>query len=163
MNALLRFSACASGLVLIGAGLTLAQPGWTTELVPDLCELPREWRVLEVEARRTADLDNSQAALLQRIEAKAQVVEELIEQRLTLLEAAARFRDLDNRPPSFHWDSFRAGVPGATDDEKHCHEVLDAMQSLLFGGDACHAASLKAQLEDVLRQHQQQGTLRLPQ
>jgi hypothetical protein len=50
----------------------------------------------------------------------------VVEGHLTLLQAAACFRDLNARPPAFQWEVFRQTYPGGSDDERHgrAHRTL---------------------------------------
>ena len=103
------------GLVLGGLILALSL-GLDCSLGPcrDLSEAARE------EERLVDDL-----RVIERIEeAKHGVVRDLLAGRLTLPEAAARFRDLDREQPGFNWVAFRRAYPCDTDDERHCREVL---------------------------------------
>ena len=103
------------GLVLGGLILALSL-GLDCSLGPcrDLSEAARE-------EERLVDV----MRVIERIEeAKHGVVRDLLAERLTLPEAAARFRDLDREQPGFNWVAFRRTYPCDTDDERHCREVL---------------------------------------
>ena len=103
------------GLVLGGLilALSLGLDCWLG-LCGDRSEAARE------EERLVDDL-----RVIERIEeAKHGVVRDLLAGRLTLPEAAARFRDLDREQPGFNWVAFRRTYPCDTDDERHCREVL---------------------------------------
>jgi hypothetical protein len=93
---------------------------------------------------------------------KDQVVQAVLAGRLTLLEAAALFRALDRGPPTFHWDSFRARWPGDSDDERHCHEVIDFMASAAIRDDPCKGKALRERLQAELAEHLRCGSLCLP-
>jgi hypothetical protein len=60
----------------------------------------------------------------ERIAAKHRVVRELLAERLTLRQAAARFQELDAAIPEKHRAHWRANCPGATDEERYCWTVL---------------------------------------
>src|SRR5262249_55577710 len=69
----------------------------------------------------TRALEERDAPLRARLEAKRKVARALVDGRLDLLEAGARFRDLNRADPSFDWDHFRQYDPrAASDDERHC-------------------------------------------
>jgi len=64
--------------------------------------VPEAGEGLDPEARRGRQNHDEQCrAIRRRVEAKSQLAREVIEGRLTLLEAAARFHDLDLQPPPF--------------------------------------------------------------
>jgi hypothetical protein len=161
MNVLLRLALYAAGCVLVGVALTRTQPGGVSDFVPGLRCLPEDWAQLAEEDERSQELDDRRAALNVRMEAKVQIIQDLIAGRLTLLAAAARFRDLNSRPPHFHWGRFRMAYAGATDDEKHCNEVLAAVEACRGGRDS--ADPLVDRLRRELEQHVREGTLRLPE
>src|SRR5262249_32180009 len=94
----------------------------------------------------------------------------LLAGRMTLLEAAACFRDLNWEPPAFHWDYFRARWPGDSDDERHCHEVLAwvllqtrGTGNARAGPDNCTAEAARTKLEAELAEHLRCGPLHLPE
>jgi hypothetical protein len=81
--------------------------------------------------------------------------------RLSLLEAAARFRDLDEQRPAASRQARCATHAGASDDECHCRAVLQyvgAEVELRPGADPGVAERLDAELRSLL----EQGNLRLP-
>jgi hypothetical protein len=101
-------------------------------------------------------------ALRGRFKQKSQVVRELLAGRLTLLEAAARFRALDHAPPPFNWEMFREVHRGDSDEERHCREVIVGVEAELIDSDPCLCLAICEQLERELQQHLERGPLRLP-
>jgi hypothetical protein len=92
---------------------------------------------------------------------KQRLAGEVIAGRLSLLEAAARFRDLDEQPPAACREALRGNYWGASDDECHCRAVLQYVRvemCLRPGVDPDLAERLEAELR-ALREH---GDLRLP-
>src|SRR5262245_57031604 len=69
-----------------------------------------EW---ERERRREADLEAQFVVLAGVHRARMAVLRRLEESRLTLLEAAARYRDIDAARKHFRWEVFRDVYPGA--------------------------------------------------
>jgi hypothetical protein len=104
---------------------------------------------------RSRQLDELCRGLQRRIAAKDRLAAQVIEGRLALLDAAARFRDLDRQPPPFKWDWFRD--KGRSDEERHCREVIRFVRVQGQAGAAV-AARLEAELRDLL----DGGDLRLP-
>jgi hypothetical protein len=99
--------------------------------------------------------------ILRRAAAKQRLAVEVIEGRLSLVEAATRFRDLDEQPPPFHWQAFRDAFPGASDDERHCRQVLNYVWGELQDrpdADPALLGRLEAELQDLLAR----GNFRLP-
>ena len=91
--------------------------------------------------------------LLRRVRDKERLAGEVIEGRLSLAEAAARYRDLDAQPPPPNWEEFRRVYPGASDDERHCRQVIANVRlELPFHPDADPAllGRLEAELDDLL-------------
>jgi hypothetical protein len=91
----------------------------------------------------------------QRLLHKKELAREVIAGRLTLLQAAARFRDLDRQPPRFYWSAFQVGYPGATDEERHCREVIRYVRMGLLDQPAKRtdlADHLETELQDLLKQ-----------
>jgi hypothetical protein len=80
--------------------------------------------------------------------------------RLTLLEAAARWRDLDTGMSEGERASWRACTDGATEEERYCRQVLDRTGALAEGMSEGSAAidRLRRQLEEALATR----NLRLP-
>jgi hypothetical protein len=92
---------------------------------------------------------------------KRRLAGEVIDGRLSLLEAAARFRDLDEQPPAACREALRATYPGASDDECHCRAVLQYVRvemRLRPGVDPDLTERLEAELRALL----EHGDLLLP-
>jgi hypothetical protein len=107
------------------------------------------------EAERGSRLDDLSGAYARRIFAKHRLVADVIAGRLSLLEAAACFRDLNEQPPAYDRERFLVLYPGADDDERHCREVLawvidQSRGSLDAGGTDLLVARLEAELQAVI-------------
>src|SRR5215471_10123801 len=89
---------------LVGATLlaSLAAAGYVfITRIPDLAELGELSDSLdarEAEARRQQEIETRRQAHSMRNQARQLVLRQVVRRRLTLLEAAARFRDLDRGP-----------------------------------------------------------------
>jgi hypothetical protein len=97
-----------------------------------------------------------------RLEAKRWLAVDVAGGRLGLLEAAARFRHLDRQQPPFAWAIFRRHYAGASDDERHCREVINWVRALARSRgeeDAGPGGRLEAGLRDLLKR----GDCRLPE
>src|SRR5262249_39287585 len=96
-----------------------------------------------------------------RVSEKDRLAGEVIGGRVSLVEGAARYRDLDEHPPAFCWREFREVYPGASDDERHCRAVIAHVRAELPnrpGADPALVGRLETELHDLLRR----GDLRLP-
>lgn len=110
----------------------------------------------------TEDLDRFRAvATLHRFDARKRIARELLAGRLTLLEAAERFRDLAEANPEFSWEGFRSRFPGASDDERHARHVIYAVG--MEGDDPGRARVVVARLEAELSEALRRGSFRLAQ
>jgi hypothetical protein len=108
------------------------------------------------------DVQTRLEAAQYRTAAKRGVAAEVTAGRLTLLEAAARFRDLNEAPPdsSRYFMNYHAADAYA---EHLCREVILYAEAVLVVQSpeeaACVAAYLNAELQDQLDRH---GALHLP-
>jgi hypothetical protein len=98
---------------------------------------------------------------MRRVQEKQRLAWELIEGRLSLPEAAARYRDLEEQQPSFNWRGFRCTCPGESDDERHCREVIVFVGVELQGRPETDLA-LVGRLEAELQARLGRGDFHLP-
>jgi hypothetical protein len=146
-------SALLTACLLVGGAYALARPlGFEFWGPPD----QSAW--LEQERARDAELRAKIAATHERELAKARVAQALLDERLTLVQAAARFRDINRSRADSPWEQFRARFPGDSDDERHCRQAADALRG--FGAESVARART---LEAELQAHLDGGTLRLPE
>ena len=103
-------------------------------------------------------VDRERVASDRRSEARRRVALDLEAGRLTLLEAAEHFRDLNGSYPGFNWYQFRRHFPGSSDDERHCRQVI---KFVALESPPGRAASARQRLEAELEGHLRRGTLRL--
>jgi hypothetical protein len=116
------------------------------------------WGDLAKEDGRSKALDQAWADTLRRMEEKPALARSLAGGRLTLLEAAARFRDLDRGASDFNVEEFRHTYPGASDDERHCREAIAWVREEVLP-DAPQAEAIAQCLEAELQYHIDRGTL----
>jgi hypothetical protein len=119
------------------------------------------WQDPDDDSRRRDLID----AIMQRWFAKERVMTDLFARRITLLEAAARFRDLHLTGPPFDWSTWRIVMHdrfanAANDDECMCRHVIDGMEMMLTEGSE-EARLVIGRLEAELDEHLRRGTLRL--
>jgi hypothetical protein len=114
------------------------------------------------ETSRGADLDRQARGYLHRLERRERVMHALLDGKVTLLEGAALFRALDHEPPLFHWGYFRTFWPGDTDEERHCHELIGFVYSVLSSTDQVRAEEVRDRLRAELCERLCDGPLELP-
>jgi hypothetical protein len=107
-------------------------------------------------------LDDQLKLSMQRHEAKESIIAEVIAGRLTLLEAAAQFRDLDARWPSAkHWLEQR--FPSMSFELALCRRIIEQVRDelRLRAPDQvkCVVSRLEEELAEHLRRH---GKICLP-
>jgi hypothetical protein len=116
-----------------------------------------------LESREQEQFLNAQGVLLkQRMDRKREVSMAVVEGRMSLLDAAALFRDLDQTGPNIGWEHYRASFPGGTDEERHCREVIVWVERMVDPPPPERAAvveRLERELEELLRH----GPLSLPE
>lgn len=163
MNVPSRWSVCAGVGAAVMVGLFLLSPGWIADRDP-----PQRAGAPPDDAP-DEELERQRLALLRHIEAKRAVARELVAERLTLREAAARFRDLDRDAPEIYWRGFPYLYPGRSEAERYCRQVIDCVEGELGltveGGSRAQpgVAAIAARLRQELDQHLAAGTLTLPE
>ncbi len=123
MNIYVRALSCLALLGLSLTALSQYRPAWAVGMSLDWWNLPE----LREEVRRgretDAALDRAAAGALPRAEAKDQVTCDFLAGRLSLTEAAARFRAID-RDNARALAMLRVYYPAATDEELRCRQVI---------------------------------------
>ena len=160
METFVRLSLGAGLLGALIAGGSSAYFTWSARLGLNLTEWLDIQQRLEEEGRRRDILSYQSQQLSRNLEAKCRVLEDLRDHRLTLLEAAARFRALGCPGPENNLKLFRLVYPGQTDEERWCRQVI----GFLRGADSNQSelASLVDEFEAELTQHLAKGSLHLP-
>jgi hypothetical protein len=82
--------------------------------------------------------------------------------RLSLVEGAARLRELYREEPEAVWVNVCRRFPDASDDERYCRLLIDRVESHMLVADRARAPFVVGRLEAELREHIRRGTLRLP-
>jgi hypothetical protein len=126
--------------------------------------LSRLLRMLEQEQLRSAELDLRKDYWLIIYQSKRQILVDLATNRLTLLEAAARFRVLNSARTPYMLEFARGRFGPCSEDEAFCREVIASfrMFDLTDLGDPGRLNAIQARLEAELRQHREKGSLHLP-
>ena len=154
------------GLLLAGAVLAVLAgalalfPDPAARLGLDFWALPDFAAELQRDAAYAEELDRANEEEVRRVFAKQEAVLGVLEGRLTLWQAAARFRVLDDAPPRFTPRKFPGHSP-MTPEERCCREVIawaEGEEARRPGGGEGVAGRLAAELEEALRH----GPLSLP-
>jgi hypothetical protein len=109
----------------------------------EVAELDREFQ----------DMEQHDAVILNRISAKERVAEEVAAGQLTLIQAADRFRQLDQQFPAFDPKIVRFSDQADTDKERYCRLVIHYVRGTLTDQEDADFAllyRLEAELQDRL-------------
>jgi hypothetical protein len=96
------------------------------------------------------DLDCRDFLSLQRLLARNRVANQVLTGQLSLIQAAASFRALNESAVDFNWQLFRADYRGSSDNERCCRQVIFYVQSQL-PADSPESEAISAKLEDELQ------------
>jgi hypothetical protein len=119
------------------------------------------WVELGDQNARSRDLEVRCGRVREHIHRKEQLAQDVAQRRMTLLQAAARFQELDQAKPDFNWDEFRRGHAGQSDAEHHCREVIAWVEVELEGRP--ERKGVVQRLEAELAEDLRYGRLGVPQ
>jgi hypothetical protein len=120
-------------------------------------------RILVDGPRRQAEIRNYNEIVRQRLQGKDKITRDLLDGRLSLFEAAARFRKLEELTSEYIGYS-REPRPGETVEENLCHQVIRWVHHEAAVRTYPEPDQLAQRLEEELREHiQQHGRVRLPE
>jgi hypothetical protein len=162
MNTVARWFVSILFVTALLAGASYLRPDWAIALGIDLEDLPRLQARIEREQRRQADLDEQEERALRHVAQRHEVVDRLIGGRLSLLEAAARFRDLTvDSPECLRY--LRNRFPGASDEECFCRQVIGWVEIELKDRSPADVPRVVGRLEAELQEHRSRdGKVSLP-
>jgi hypothetical protein len=144
----------AAGLVYFGADT--GSPRDSDSNSPSIAEC-----LLGDKSPTDEETERRQQILLQRCAVKARAVQKLLGGQLTLLEAAAQFRDVEEALP-VTWAPHITAT-GPADGERLCRRVIAMAKGWMLENVPAQAAAETARLEAELEQHRgPDGTVRLP-
>jgi hypothetical protein len=156
MQSLTRLLGAALVAVGLLAGVLLVRPAWLSDAGLDFWELPGLYADLENSNREMDDLTQRQKALFHRLTTRQEVLRALRADSLSLIEAAARFGQVNREEPET-MSYVREMYPGNSDEERVCRQVLAWARADLSGDPGKGRATLlrlEAELEAYLRQHE---------
>jgi hypothetical protein len=148
MTAVLRVSVL--GLV----GTTLLGVAWAQPDFLNIGALAESRERQSLANQRQQVLDRRYETAVQRTHAKQVIIDELLAGRLTLLEAARRFKNLNESPITCQ-DDYRSRFPGRCDGEKVCRQVLAWVDTALQQYPPDQARAVAQRFEDDLQKHLQ--------
>jgi hypothetical protein len=141
-------------LALLAAGLTALAGAWKRKGQGG----PRSPG--EPEEAREAELDRRLRVARQRIDAKWKVVRRLLGGELTLLEAAARFRDVNAEPADCPCQDSHLW-PSASPEERLCRQVIGWARAEARDDRSGAAGAVVDRLESELKALLARGPIRL--
>jgi hypothetical protein len=144
-------------------GGAYACPEVLDDLGLNCSDLPRVLKWLHDENEKGEILETRDREVLALTDKKWQVARDLVAGRLTLLEAAARYRDLPGINKEVWLKTVRS-EPGTTDSECFCRHAIGWVRHVLeFDAPSPSVrADVLARLENELAKHLQQGDIHLP-
>lgn len=162
MKPYIRLVGCFGGMLIVAGVICCRYTREAFKTIDDAHDPVGSLRDLQSERRRSNELDAQRERILRWQEQMGEVVRAVIASRITLLEAAARFRELDRQLPEFNWEMFRQAYPGSSDAERHCRHVIASAEAELCRRPQ-EAAGVVARLEAELQEHlKRDGAICLP-
>src|SRR5262249_55898796 len=118
-----------AGVLMTGVtGVGVANPEWVTEVGLDFWNIPRMNNEIDRLQRQNDELEQQPRAVMKRLTAKTEIVDEVYSGNLTLREAALRFHELNRANPKFA-ERARWLRPECSDDECQFWNVIDTVRS----------------------------------
>jgi hypothetical protein len=155
-----KLACLALALTVLVGGLSLF-PSWGAAVGLDFRDLPASVDAIERNLSESEQLDQELLAAERRASAKQAVARQLAAGRLTLLEAAARFRDIEGSqesPPFIAAAEYRR--PGSA-GERFCRTAINLAEAESAAAPGASDDRIRA-LRDELRDRLRRGDLRLP-
>src|SRR5260370_5138089 len=146
----------ASTLALGGSRLALALPAWLGPMGSELTRLPEFRAHLQEELELGRRLSEHSARLLARAQAKQQILQDLIARRLTLIETATRFQELDKTLRAVQQECISSAWPASSELERYCQQIIRAVECEL-SEQPCEAATALGRLKAELQAAEESG------
>lgn len=150
MTIFIRTSLILVLLLGLTVGLVYAQPAWVAELGLDFWIIPEMEKKLSQETERSDALDIQQHKLSEVIARKAQILHELVSEKITLYQAAAEIQQLT---PVEHLEMAATEMKliGKSPEEQLFRIVISWAQKIQNGSPQ-EATSLGNRLEKEMEQ-----------
>ncbi len=155
MQYVARLTLTTLATCLLLGGVFVARPAFLADLNMDVGALPQLWEWLDRERQREEELEGLQAAIEERSRAKDEVLDKLIEGRLTLFQAADRFRRFSRDFPPF-WTALECKHPSLPEEERLYRYIIEYAEVALESEPRkarTVTRRLRAELEETLRGH----------
>jgi hypothetical protein len=148
-------------LLFVALIAALFQPEWGRDLGLDMLRATLLVNDQPCSDQQLAEMERCHQALDRRINKKICVTVKLLDGRITLFEAAALFRRLNEEYPRFPPDP---GFKGDTEEERLCQQVITWAYGQMRIRYPEMADEFEARLKAELRWHKDQhGTVVLPE
>jgi hypothetical protein len=162
MPLLWRSLTVAAPLVAGAAGLVYFGPGTGSRRDPDSKSPSIALGLRDRQSATGEEPERRRQILMQRFAVKLRAVQNLLAGRLTLLQAAAQFRDAEKTQPITRGPGIAA--TGPADGEGLCRKVIVLAKGWMLENVPAQAGAEIARLEAELEQHRgADGTVRLPE
>jgi len=155
---------CLCFAVALGTLLSVcsAYRDWAARAGLDLEALPELEAQIARQERDMAEMDKESRVWAGLAQRRHEITGEVIQGRMGLFEAAARFREL-NAASADGGRMVRVKHPGSY-DEQCCRQVISWVSARLVAEAPARVAFVRAGLEEQLQEClRRQGTIRLPQ
>jgi hypothetical protein len=163
MNSLQRGFLCALAAPTLLLGACRAQPDLARRLNLDVWTLPEMQQEIAEGQRDLARGKEIVRGLRERSECRERIADEVAAGRMGLLQAAARFRDLNAAGPTIWYDPRRSSA-GDSEEERCCRQVIHWVELRVALQSTEEAARVRDRLEQELGEWlQREGTLLLSQ
>jgi hypothetical protein len=161
MANLLRMGFMIGMLVVVALAAALAHPQWAEDLGLEKLHTDSWQAQLFGVQDRYKELQERDEALLKRLERKQAIVTELIAGRISLFEAAAQFRQVNEEWPNrFLYQPYLAGE---SEEESLCRQVIDWTHVVMQISPNKSQSDFVQELRETLRRHKEQyGMVVLP-
>jgi hypothetical protein len=158
----------ACGLAMLFAalvGMSAYQCLHRTKVCGEVCEPPEEVRKFASDVAERHDyLSRFDGKALVRIKTRREIIEELAAGRMTLFDAASRFKQLNSEPNPGKIDVLSL-FRGATENERLCRQVITWLDTITHNMTESQRQQVLGQAEAELRNHlaQHGGQVVLPE
>jgi hypothetical protein len=148
MSAPSRRQSVIAMLAVSVAGLTYYGAGVHSRFGPG--ELPARWGELDECSGNDDELERRRQVLMSRVGARVHAIQQLLAGRMTLCEAALRFRAIERELP-VTWGP--QPTPGGPEESEHlCRDVIARAHAWLEANLPADADAVAARLEAELQQ-----------
>lgn len=122
---------CATILTAMTAILARMDPEEYTQLAAGFLELPHNCFVYADETQRSDSIAGEKQAVTERVQAKKQLVRDVLEGKVSLRQAAEHYGELC-RDIAYAWDCFGKDHPNWSEEMRNMQRVIDEVKYLLL-------------------------------